>query len=702
MKKFLTMLAILGVTTFAQMDEDIIPTGIHVQGAGTLDQGVFFAFGRYSMVSDGKSMSIEGYYTDNEGNQIQLDSDIPSNDELISLGFGLLDNLEINFNMQLHYEGGINDQDLKGFGLGDMQFGIKGAISIRDELTVAIGGKIGAPTGSKKLGLRPRQYWYINPENETYAFTADEWTFSIHTNMSIDLGSLLYINMDAGFLKTLSYSQSYFLWGTSFNFFPHKLISAILEVSGETPIHPDHMGKYFTSAPFRFTPGIRLKLPRETDLTISSDIGLSNFIDNTTSHGTPVELQSSQEPIHFTTRGSPQLTISIALSKRFDFSWIDTDGDGIINRKDLCPNTNRNMAVNSRGCPIDEDSDGVLNIVDLCPNTSLYLEVDYNGCPIDYDEDGVYDYLDHCLGTPKGFAVDSLGCTLDSDGDGIPDGVDQCANTAKDDKVDSLGCSLDEDHDGVMNAYDKCPGTPEGLATDSLGCPLDEDHDGTPDGLDKCPGSTDGEIVDSTGCPKDSDNDGVTDINDLCPDTPENVSVDSSGCRLDEDHDGVFDEIDKCPGTPDGAPIDTLGCPIDSDGDGIADWIDQCPETFSGVTVDNIGCPVNGKLNFNAIARRILFKTDEVLLGSSYTALNDIIETMRKNSSLNMLIQCAANKIERAENRCQAIYNHLEGKGIKQDRLQYQTYEGALPKVYPYRGEESNGIRMTPYTKTDN
>lgn len=45
---------------------------------------------------------------------------------------------------------------------------------------------------------------------------------------------------------------------------------------------------------------------------------------------------------------------------------------------------------------------------------------------IDSDGDGVYDYRDKCPDTPAGRQVNEDGCELDTDGDGIVDGDDKC------------------------------------------------------------------------------------------------------------------------------------------------------------------------------------------------------------------------------------------------------------------------------------
>jgi OOP family OmpA-OmpF porin len=60
--------------------------------------------------------------------------------------------------------------------------------------------------------------------------------------------------------------------------------------------------------------------------------------------------------------------------------------------------------------------------------------------PMDSDGDGVTDDLDRCPDTPKGVTVDSQGCPLDSDGDGVADYLDKCPNTPKGATVDARGC----------------------------------------------------------------------------------------------------------------------------------------------------------------------------------------------------------------------------------------------------------------------
>lgn len=91
----------------------------------------------------------------------------------------------------------------------------------------------------------------------------------------------------------------------------------------------------------------------------------------------------------------------------------------------------------------DSDGDGVPDDRDQCPNTPAGVAVDASGCPLDSDGDGVPDYMDQCPGTPAGVEVDASGCPLDSDGDGVPDYMDQCPNTPAGAEVNALGCEAD-------------------------------------------------------------------------------------------------------------------------------------------------------------------------------------------------------------------------------------------------------------------
>ena len=83
---------------------------------------------------------------------------------------------------------------------------------------------------------------------------------------------------------------------------------------------------------------------------------------------------------------------------------------------------------------VDSDGDGIPDAQDLCPNEPEDKDGfdDEDGCPDpDNDQDGIPDKLDKCPNEPEdkdGFQ-DEDGCPdLDNDGDGIPDATDKCPN----------------------------------------------------------------------------------------------------------------------------------------------------------------------------------------------------------------------------------------------------------------------------------
>ncbi len=98
----------------------------------------------------------------------------------------------------------------------------------------------------------------------------------------------------------------------------------------------------------------------------------------------------------------------------------DSDGDGLADDIDPCPNDAAN----------DADNDGVCADVDQCPGFNDTLDSDDDGiadgcdtCPYDADNDadndGVCGNVDKCPG---------FNDTMDSDNDGIVDGCDSCPN----------------------------------------------------------------------------------------------------------------------------------------------------------------------------------------------------------------------------------------------------------------------------------
>ena len=148
---------------------------------------------------------------------------------------------------------------------------------------------------------------------------------------------------------------------------------------------------------------------------------------------------------------------SAGLSIRF--GGTDTDGDGIYDKDDACPDVAGLEAFN--GCP-DTDGDGIEDSKDDCPNEAGSAE--FNGCP-DGDGDGIVDKDDNC---PTVAGLKSLAGCPDADGDGVTDADDKCPDEAG--PAANKGCPwADADGDGVLDKDDKCVDVKGTVANN--GCP---------------------------------------------------------------------------------------------------------------------------------------------------------------------------------------------------------------------------------------
>ena len=143
----------------------------------------------------------------------------------------------------------------------------------------------------------------------------------------------------------------------------------------------------------------------------------------------------------------------------FKFGGKDTDGDGIFDKDDACPEVAGLKQFN--GCP-DTDGDGIQDSEDACPTE--FGTAALKGCP-DRDGDGIADKDDAC---PDVAGPASMKGCPDTDGDGIADKDDKCPTVAG--PKENGGCPwLDTDKDGVLDKDDECP-TIAGPASNK-GCP---------------------------------------------------------------------------------------------------------------------------------------------------------------------------------------------------------------------------------------
>jgi hypothetical protein len=321
----------------------------------------------------------------------------------------------------------------------------------------------------------------------------------------------------------------------------------------------------------------------------------------------------------------------------------DTDGDGVPNCSDNCPNVTgqQGSACNDgNACTIndvlnascvctgttdntDTDGDGVPNCSDNCPTVAGQQGStcnDNNACTIN----DVLNASCVCAGTPD---------NTDTDGDGVPNCSDNCPTVAGQQGStcnDNNACTIND----VLNASCVCAGTPDNTDTDG---------DGIPNCSDNCPNLTgqqgdacndgnaltvndvitpacvcagtpvscvvNGDCNDSNPCTSDAcvsnscvytpittdtDGDGTPDCSDNCPNVTGQIGSacnDNNACTTND----VLNASCVCAGTPDNT---------DTDGDGVPNCSDSCPAVVGQIGSacdDGNALTVNDVLNANCI-----------------------------------------------------------------------------------------------------
>jgi hypothetical protein len=143
------------------------------------------------------------------------------------------------------------------------------------------------------------------------------------------------------------------------------------------------------------------------------------------------------------------------------------------------PSLVQHVYIAQNACPIDTDGDGVPDCLDLCPNDLLKTEPGACGCgkeEKDTDKDLVPDCIDLCVNDVNKREPGQCGCgvqDVDTDRDSIADCVDQCPNDSSKSQVGVCGCGVaetDTDGDGLADCKDACPSNPKRKTTSGCSC----------------------------------------------------------------------------------------------------------------------------------------------------------------------------------------------------------------------------------------
>ena len=267
-------------------------------------------------------------------------------------------------------------------------------------------------------------------------------------------------------------------------------------------------------------------------------------------------------------------------------------GNGAVDGDEECDDGN---TVDGDGCsstctieetPPDSDGDGVSDSNDNCPDVANPDEADSDGdgigdaCDTAVCGDGILDEGEEC----ETYAPYCVGCRCESGYIPDPENPGYCRAEAT--------CG-----NGIVEEGEECDGGKycgadrncvSGYVPDPQNpgfCVADSDRDGTPDYMDGCPDDPNKTDPGICGCgvpDTDSDGDGTPDCNDECPQDPNKVETGVCGCGVpdtDSDGDGTPDCIDVCPNDPDN----------DADGDGVCGDVDNCPDVANPDQADTDG-----------------------------------------------------------------------------------------------------------------
>ncbi len=151
---------------------------------------------------------------------------------------------------------------------------------------------------------------------------------------------------------------------------------------------------------------------------------------------------------------------------------------------------------NGDGTFSDSDGDGMLDAADACPDDPFKTEPGVCGCgSVDQDRDGdeTLDCEDQCPYDPFKQELGECGC-------GIPDSVN---GSGEPECINPCGDSPGSNPYNATDCYDLCPDDPDKAEPGICGCNVpdtDSDLDGTPDCKDTCPHDTNKIFPGTTGC----------------------------------------------------------------------------------------------------------------------------------------------------------------------------------------------------------
>lgn len=391
-------------------------------------------------------------FTINNGDKIPVERDgnpfLYTGD--IFCAYGLLDVLDVSFDMPLYFDVTGWGEDIAG--AGDLELALKMVCPFQKENAfLSRSWYLGAmfPTGRADRGYFPRHSWFLENESGAKAFTSGVVCINPEVVWTLDFSRIsklapLQIHLNYGGVVARTSGGSILTASVAIVYTPMPPLSLFVDISGESRIkhYSDHFDlTALNNDPVWLSPGARMELPFGFYAQLTADIGLSDN-DNT------ARTDMNRFNTEYSVKGNPLYGVQLSLGWKGILREGDEDHDGIIDKKDACPRDaeDRDDFSDNDGCPDpDNDGDGFIDEQDRCPDVAG----PDGGCPVsDSDNDSIPDNKD----ARPDSAEDRDGIR---DDDGSPDHY-------------SLA-TADKDNDGIADAKDSCPevkGVPE-----TGGCP---------------------------------------------------------------------------------------------------------------------------------------------------------------------------------------------------------------------------------------
>ncbi len=298
--------------------------------------------------------------------------------------------------------------------LGDLRLGLDLRLlgEYRGPISVALGGQVFLPTGDPAAytgddGVRVRPRLMAAGELGLFAYAAEV--------------GFAYRAQDDGFAGTPTGNEAFFAAAAGLRLADGRLLIGP-ELFGSTVVEGGESFERRTT-PMEILFGGHYRFQSGVSLGLGVGPGLTRGI------GAPQ------------VRALLSLGFTPAIDEQPPPPKPDTDGDGILDVDDACPDEAGEPSddPSQHGCPppSDRDGDGIIDGEDACPDEPGVASEDkqQHGCPVrDRDGDTILDDEDACP-DEAGEASDDPqkhGCPppADSDGDGIIDEEDACPNEA--------------------------------------------------------------------------------------------------------------------------------------------------------------------------------------------------------------------------------------------------------------------------------